>query len=495
MEEAFSLIISNSATTLKTHISTAKPSTFTTQIRGHSLLSLAIALNHKECIKVLLDHPLVSSTLRTKDGWSPLQEAASVGDRDVVAMVLVHWRREMVGWWETRGSLLVEALHELSLPDFSMTLNWRFTTWLPFIQPLCPSDTITIRKHGRNVRIDSTLVGFESLSWVRGNVSILCVDDGKRVVLVDHDRRVVQQVVPRVKEGEDVLTEEELQEEVNILLNTPLVSPPHVDISKAKVRKVQDGVLFKTDRVETVNGFDASVWVIEGISVETRTREEHLHVPPYPTHQHQSDTWATSTDTSNTNPLETSKQYRPSLTPPEPHTFTPSQFHTPSLHPTLQIGRPRLLKTTTRQIQATLWMHDPTPPPPPPPPSSSLFSWISSSPPPPPPTLQITNKTPQITLTSLVPLLTCLNLFGDVQSTRIRDFLGTRMPPGVPVQVEVPVIGAGGVSVNVVVSVGEVKVFEGGEGEGVVEEGGFEVPGRRRGYVKGDVFGGGAGVK
>ncbi|KAJ3282572.1 Ankyrin repeat domain-containing protein 13C, partial [Rhizoclosmatium sp. JEL0117] len=245
MEEAFSLIISNSATTLKTHISTAKPSTFTTQIRGHSLLSLAIALNHKECIKVLLDHPLVSSTLRTRDGWSPLQEAASVGDRDVVAMVLVHWRREMVGWWETRGSLLVEALHELSLPDFSITLHWR------------------------NVRIDSTLVGFESLSWVRGNVSILCVDDGKRVVLVDHDRRVVQQVVPRVKDGEDVLTEEELQEEVNILLNTPLVSPPHVDVSKAKVRKVQDGVLFKTDRVETVNGFDATVWVIEGISVET----------------------------------------------------------------------------------------------------------------------------------------------------------------------------------------------------------------------------------
>jgi hypothetical protein len=44
---------------------------------------------------------------------------------------------------------------------------------VPFVSGLCPSDTYKIWKKGMNVRIDTTLLGFEKLKWLRGNASII----------------------------------------------------------------------------------------------------------------------------------------------------------------------------------------------------------------------------------------------------------------------------------------------------------------------------------
>ena len=93
-----------------------------------------------------------------------------------------------------------ELLQEVSndLQDVKFQMTWSFHSFIPFVSSLCPSvgleimsriysnpklpynaqDTYTIYKRGSRVRIDTTLVGYEKLNWVRGNISIIFIGDG-----------------------------------------------------------------------------------------------------------------------------------------------------------------------------------------------------------------------------------------------------------------------------------------------------------------------------
>ncbi len=55
--------------------------------RGQTPLTLAISLARKECVSILLASGKTSTLVKNEGGWTPLQEAISLGDRDIIKVI------------------------------------------------------------------------------------------------------------------------------------------------------------------------------------------------------------------------------------------------------------------------------------------------------------------------------------------------------------------------------------------------------------------------
>lgn len=361
---------------------------------GNTALHLAVMLGRKECVQLLLAH---NAPVRVKNlaGWSPLAEAISYGDRQTIASLvrkLKSQRREHI---ERRRPCLVEALNQMG--DFYMELKWDFTSWVPLVSRILPSDICKIHKRGSCIRLDSTLVDFNDMRWERGDVSFLFIGHVKpseALTVLDNKECLYQRV--RYEE-----TEMEIEDEVDILMSSDIMAA-QMSTKSITFTKAQSGWFFREDRKETVGAFQADVYDINGMVLESRKRREHLSEEDLQKNK------AIMEKLTKGNPqiIDCNGEgiRRCSLVPPPDPGVTWEQYINSENgeHPAL--GRSLVNKETSKAFRATVAM------------------------------------SPNFPL-SVSMLLDVLEVIGPFKHfNKLREFIQIKLPPGFPVKIDIPIL-------------------------------------------------------
>ncbi|CDQ66334.1 unnamed protein product [Oncorhynchus mykiss] len=246
--------------------------------RGRTPLHLAVSLGHLESVRVLLRHG-AEVTKENTNNWTVLQEAVSTGDPEMVQLVLQ--RRDYLKASTALGGVpeLLSKIRES--PDFYMEMKWEFTSWIPLVSRVCPSDVCRIWKSGASLRVDATLLGFENMTWIRGRRSYIFRGDDTWTELleVNHDEEVVDTDrfdISREIEDVTLNSMQPAEQEVAKRLTTPIVNT-FLDTRHIAFERNKSGIWgWRSDKTEVVSGFEAKVFTVNNVNVVIRTRTEHL---------------------------------------------------------------------------------------------------------------------------------------------------------------------------------------------------------------------------
>ena len=241
---------------------------------GRTALMLAVTLGRTDCARVLID---AGANVNTEcDGWTVVQEATSTGDPDLVQLVLDNRDRQR---YSARIGGIPELLKKLKdAPDFYVEMTWEFTSWVPLVSRMCPSDTYRVYKRGSSVRVDTTLLGFDQNSWVRGSRSYIFsgTDDGAaQFTEIDHDTK---QVYTEQMGADPELSSVKFssQDQVHHRLATPLIQT-FLDTENISFQRSKCGLFgWGGDKSEEVSGMECKVFAANNVEIVTKTRTEHM---------------------------------------------------------------------------------------------------------------------------------------------------------------------------------------------------------------------------
>ncbi|CAG2119982.1 unnamed protein product, partial [Medioppia subpectinata] len=240
---------------------------------------LAVTLGHYRAARHLLRH---NANVNIEDslGFNVLHEAVSSNDPEFIREVLE--RRDWQRYTSRVDGIPVLLKKICDTPDFYVEMKWEFTSWVPLVTRMCPSDTYKIYKSRSSVRIDTTLVGFDQTSnWQRGNRSYIFTgtENGAVFMEVDHDNKqvIVETMKMMSADNEDAIEMLKPSDElVNARLTTP-TSTTFIDTDKIHFERSKAGIYgFRTDKSETINGHESKVFCAQNVEVVTKTRTEHL---------------------------------------------------------------------------------------------------------------------------------------------------------------------------------------------------------------------------
>uniref|UniRef100_A0A8C6WG09 Ankyrin repeat domain 13C n=1 Tax=Neogobius melanostomus TaxID=47308 RepID=A0A8C6WG09_9GOBI len=247
---------------IRTHSITQK------DVHGNTPLHLAVMLGHRECALLLLAHN-APVKVKNAQGWSPLAEAISYGDRQMITAILRKLKQQSRESVEDKRPKLLNALRELG--DFYLELHWDFQSWVPLLSRMLPSDACKIYKKGTNIRLDTTLIDFNDMKCQRGDLSFIFDGDAapaRSFVVLDNEAKVYQ----RIHHEE---SEMETEEEVDILMSSDVYSAT-LSTKSITFSRSQIGWLFREDKTERVGNFLADFYAVNGLVLESRKRREHL---------------------------------------------------------------------------------------------------------------------------------------------------------------------------------------------------------------------------
>ncbi|XP_063107185.1 ankyrin repeat domain-containing protein 13B isoform X2 [Cavia porcellus] len=377
--------------------------------RGRTPLHLATTLGHLECARVLLAHG-ADVGRENRSGWTVLQEAVSTRDLELVQLVLRYRDYQRVVKRLAGIPVLLEKLCKAQ--DFYVEMKWEFTSWVPLVSKICPSDTYKVWKSGQNLRVDTTLLGFDHMTWQRGNRSFIFKgqDTSAVVMEIDHDRRVVYtETLALAGQDRELLlaAAQPTEEQVLSRLTAPVVTT-QLDTKNISFERNKTGILgWRSEKTEMVNGYEAKVYGASNVELITRTRTEHL------SEQHKGKVKGCKT------PLQSflgiAEQHggpqngtliTQTLSQANPTAITAEEYFNPNFElGNRDMGRPMELTTKTQKFKAKLWLCEEHP----------------------------------LSLCEQVAPIIDLMAVSNALFAKLRDFITLRLPPGFPVKIEIPI--------------------------------------------------------
>uniref|UniRef100_A0AAR2JGP2 Ankyrin repeat domain-containing protein n=1 Tax=Pygocentrus nattereri TaxID=42514 RepID=A0AAR2JGP2_PYGNA len=363
--------------------------------RGRTPLHLAVSLGHLESVRVLLRHG-AEVTKENAKNWTVLQEAVSTGDPEMVQLVLQ--RRDYLKASTALGGVPELLCKIRESPDFYMEMKWEFTSWIPLVSRVCPSDVCRIWKSGASLRVDATLLGFENMTWIRGRRSYIFKGDDSCAELmeVNHDEEVVDTESFDISREIEEVTLDSMQpneQEVAKRLTTPIINT-FLDTKDICFERCKSGIWgWRTDRTEVVNGFEAKVGAL---SDQTDTAALEL------SERNILESFLGTVEQQISAQGDLTLEY---ATATNPTAITPEEYFNPDFDlKDRDIGRPIELTIRTQRFKGTLWMSEEHP--------LSLVEQVT-------PIIDLMART-------------------STHFARLRDFITLRFPPGFPVKIEIP---------------------------------------------------------
>ncbi|XP_036455131.1 ankyrin repeat domain-containing protein 13A [Colossoma macropomum] len=375
--------------------------------RGRTPLHLAVSLGHLESVRVLLRHG-AEVTKENAKNWTVLQEAVSTGDPEMVQLVLQ--RRDYLKASTALGGVPELLCKIRESPDFYMEMKWEFTSWIPLVSRVCPSDVCRIWKSGASLRVDATLLGFENMTWIRGRRSYIFKGDDSCAELmeVNHDEEVVDTESFDISREIEEVTLDSMQpneQEVAKRLTTPIINT-YLDTKDISFERCKSGIWgWRTDRTEVVNGFEAKVFSVNNVNLVIRTRTEHLtdeEKARIKSERNILESFLGTVEQQISAQGDLTLEY---ATATNPTAITPEEYFNPDFDlKDRDIGRPIELTIRTQRFKGTLWMSEEHP--------LSLVEQVT-------PIIDLMART-------------------STHFARLRDFITLRFPPGFPVKIEIP---------------------------------------------------------
>uniref|UniRef100_A0ABI7YPJ4 Ankyrin repeat domain-containing protein n=1 Tax=Felis catus TaxID=9685 RepID=A0ABI7YPJ4_FELCA len=375
--------------------------------RGRTPLELAVSLGNLESVRVLLRHN-ANVGKESCQGWAVLQEAVSTGDPEMVQLVLQYRDYQRA---TQRLAGIPELLSKLrQAPDFYVEMKWEFTSWVPLVSKMCPSDVYRVWKRGESLRVDTSLLGFEHMTWQRGRRSFIFKgqEAGALVMEVDHDRQVVhtETLGLALHEPEALLAAMRPSEEhVASRLTSPIVST-HLDTRNVAFERNKCGIWgWRSEKMETVSGYEAKVYSATNVELVTRTRTEHLSDQDKSRSKGGKTPFQSFLGMAQQHSSHSGAPVQQAASPTNPTAISPSEYFDPNFSlESRNIGRPIEMSSKVQRFKATLWLSEEHP--------LSLGDQV----------------------TPIIDLMAISN----AHFAKLRDFITLRLPPGFPVKIGSP---------------------------------------------------------
>uniref|UniRef100_A0A668AN58 Ankyrin repeat domain 13C n=1 Tax=Myripristis murdjan TaxID=586833 RepID=A0A668AN58_9TELE len=363
-------------------------------VHGESLthplsLSLSVCLTHSECAHLLLAHN-APVKVKNAQGWSPLAEAISYGDRQMITALLRKLKQQSRESVEDKRPKLLKALKEPVFSHHSL-----FYVAVPLLSRILPSDACKIYKQGINIRLDTTLIDFTDMKCQRGDLSFIFNGDAipsESFVVLDNEQKVYQ----RIHHEE---SEMETEEEVDILMSSDVYSAT-LSTKSITFSRAQTGWLFREDKTERVGNFLADFYSVNGLVLESRKRREHLSEEDILRNKAIMESLSKGGNLieQNFEPVR-----RQSLTPPSPNTISWEEYISADNGKAPHLGRELVCKESKKNFKATVAMSQDFP----------------------------------LGIESLLNVLEVIAPFKHFN--KLREFVQMKLPPGFPVKLDIPV--------------------------------------------------------